>query len=153
MPEALVPRVRRAALPADAVIVVRGDNLHPASSRHQAMVFRRRYRIGAGGGSRRSMPATTPRSTTSPRTSSTGFPELSLYRVIDLETAGFAVVATFRTPRVTIAFEGDLDAGLAALTGTAHEQRSNPCHGPDEPEEVPDDHTSGRPRGRPQHHG
>lgn len=66
------------------------------------------------------------------------FPELSLYRVIDLEAAGFSVVPTFRTPHVTVAFDGDLDSGLAALAGTVHEQRRNPYHGPDEPEEAPE---------------
>ncbi|MGH3566810.1 MAG: hypothetical protein ACRDRH_12405 [Pseudonocardia sp.] len=37
------PRIRRASLPDDALIVVRGDDLDPAASRHQADVFRRRF--------------------------------------------------------------------------------------------------------------
>lgn len=65
------------------------------------------------------------------------FPEC-LYRVTDLEAAGFLIVATFRTPHVTIAFDGDLDTGLRALAHTVHEQRASPYHGPDEPEEVPE---------------
>jgi hypothetical protein len=43
MAEPLVPRIHRAALLADAVIVVRGDDLDPATSRRQALLFRCRY--------------------------------------------------------------------------------------------------------------
>jgi hypothetical protein len=43
MAEPQIPRIRRAPLPADAVIVVRGDDLDPAIARWQAVVFRRRY--------------------------------------------------------------------------------------------------------------
>jgi hypothetical protein len=37
------PRVRRAGIPDDAVLVVRGDDLEPATSRVQAVSFRRRF--------------------------------------------------------------------------------------------------------------
>ena len=38
------PRIRRAALPAEAVLVVRGDDLDdPETGRHQAEVFLRRF--------------------------------------------------------------------------------------------------------------
>lgn len=39
----LLPRIRRAPLPDDAVIVVRGDDLDPATAQRQASQFRRRY--------------------------------------------------------------------------------------------------------------
>jgi hypothetical protein len=58
---------------------------------------------------------------------------LAIYLVADLEAAGFEVVATFRTPHVTLAFTGDLDTGLAALSAAVHEERTNPYHGPDAP--------------------
>lgn len=57
------------------------------------------------------------------------FPRLGLFRVADLESAGFEVVPTFRTPHVTIAFTGDLDARLRELTGVRFEVRPNPYHG------------------------
>src|SRR4051812_23069514 len=37
------PRIRRAPVPDDAVLVVRGDDLDPATSRVQAELFRRRF--------------------------------------------------------------------------------------------------------------
>ena len=38
-----VPRVRRVAIPDDAVLVVRGDDLDPQTARAQAVAFRRRF--------------------------------------------------------------------------------------------------------------
>ncbi len=53
----------------------------------------------------------------------------------DLQAAGFEIWPTFRTPHVTIAFNGNLDERLAALVRTAHAVRVNPYHEPDdEPE-------------------
>src|SRR4051812_12090366 len=127
----MVPRVRRAALPADAVIVVRGDNLDLATSRHQALAFRRRYpdweRWGLSGFYARNDAEIDDLAADQ----LDRFPELAIYRVGDLEAAGFEVVPTFRTPHVTVAFRGDLDVGLAALAGAVHEQRTNLYHGPD----------------------
>jgi hypothetical protein len=62
------------------------------------------------------------------------FPVLGLYRVADLEEAGFEVAPTFRAPHVTIAFTGELDDGLERLRAAIHEQRTHPYHerGPDE---------------------
>jgi hypothetical protein len=37
------PRVRRAPIPDDAVLVVRGDDLEPRNGRAQALAFRRRF--------------------------------------------------------------------------------------------------------------
>ncbi len=62
------------------------------------------------------------------------FPLLGIYQVSVLDTAGFEVVPTFRTPHVTIGFTGDLADGLQRLRGAVHEQRPNPSHevGPEE---------------------
>lgn len=138
MAEPQVPRIRRAPLPADAVIVVRGDDLDPGTSRRQALMFRRRYPDWGRWGLSAFYACNDAEIDDLAADQLDRFPELSLYRVADLEAAGFAIVATFRTPHVTIAFDGDLDAGLAALAATVHEQRPNPYHGPDEPEEVPE---------------
>lgn len=37
------PRVRRAPIPDDAVLVIRGDDLEPGTARAQAVAFRRRF--------------------------------------------------------------------------------------------------------------
>lgn len=37
------PRIRRAPIPDDAVLVVRGDDLDPTTSQHQAEAFLRRF--------------------------------------------------------------------------------------------------------------
>ena len=54
-----------------------------------------------------------------------------MFEMSALVEAGFEVVATFRTPHVTIAFEGDLDATLAELGRRGVDQRVNPYHDPE----------------------
>lgn len=116
-------------IPIDAMIVVRGEAHVEDYPAVQAGLFRRRFpewgRWGLsamyaesdadvddlGAGPRRR------------------FPVLGLYRIADLEEAGFEVVPTFRTPHVTIAFTGELDDGLERLRTAIHEQRPNPYHG------------------------
>lgn len=56
------------------------------------------------------------------------FPVLRLYRPEVLEAAGFEIVPTFRTPHVTLAFDGDLDAWVDRLRTADHEERTNPYH-------------------------
>jgi hypothetical protein len=138
MAEPQIPRIRRAPLPGDAVIVVRGDGLDPATSRRQALMFRRRYPDWGRWGLSAFYARNDAEIDDLAADQLDRFPELALYRVADLEAAGFSVVATFRTPHVTIAFDGDLDAGLAVMAATVHEQRPNPYHEPDEHEEVPE---------------
>ena len=123
-----VPRIRRAPLPADALIVVRGDDLIEGSSQLQAEEFRRRYpdwdRWGLSGfyacgdsdvddlaGDQLER-----------------FPLLRLYRPAVLEAAGFQIVPTFRTPHVTIAFDGDLEVWLEQLHVADHDERNNRYH-------------------------
>ena len=127
MPER-VPRIRRAPLPADALIVVRGDDLIEGSSHLQAEEFRRRYpdweRWGLSGFYARN---------DSDVDDLAGdqlerFPLLRLYRPAVLEAAGFQIVPTFRTPHVTIAFDGDLEVGLQRLRVADHDERNNPYH-------------------------
>jgi hypothetical protein len=54
------------------------------------------------------------------------FATLFVYRLDDVIAAGFDVVATFRSPHVTISFYDDLEAGVARLLGLAHCTVSNP---------------------------
>ena len=59
------------------------------------------------------------------------FPIVVVFGVMELIAAGFEVVATFRTPHVTIAFDGDLDEALAELLRRGVDRRENPYHDPE----------------------
>lgn len=113
--------MRRAPLPDDAILVIRGDNLDPATSRRQAEAFRRRFSDSG----RWELSAFYARNDAEIDDSGADqlerFPLLGCYRVVDLQKTGFEIWPTFRTPHVTIAFTGDLDERLAALVGVAHE--------------------------------
>lgn len=123
-----VPRVRRAPLPADALIVVRGDDLIDGSSQLQAVDFRRRFPDWGRWG----LSAFYARGDTDVDDLAADrlehFPVLRLYRPEVLEAAGFEIVATFRTPHVTLAFDGDLDAWVDRLRTADHDERPNPYH-------------------------
>ncbi len=56
------------------------------------------------------------------------FPILVVLAIDSLIEAGFEIVPTFRTPDVTIAFDSDLDAGLAVLVELGADARPNPYH-------------------------
>ena len=56
------------------------------------------------------------------------FRMLSVFRTMTLESAGFEVVATFRSPHMTIAFTGDMDARLNHLAELRMELMPNPHH-------------------------
>jgi hypothetical protein len=123
-----VPRIRRAPLPADALIVVRGDDLLAGSSHLQAEEFRRRYpdweRWGLSGFYARNQSDVDDLAGDQLER----FPLLRLYRSAVLEATGFQIVPTFRTPHVTIAFGGDLEAGLERLRAADHDEWGNPYH-------------------------
>lgn len=123
-----VPRVRRAPLPADALIVVRGDDLIDGSSQLQATDFRRRFPDWGRWG----LSAFYARSDTDVDDLAADrlehFPVLRLYRPEVLEAVGFEIVPTFRTPHVTLAFDGDLDAWVDRLRTADHDERPNPYH-------------------------
>lgn len=123
-----VPRIRRASLPADALIVVRGDDLFEGSSRAQAEEVRRRYpdwdRWGLSAFyARHDSDVDDLAGDQLER-----FPLLRLYRPAVLDAAGFQIVPTFRAPHVTIAFDGDLEVGLQQLRVADHDERHNPYH-------------------------
>lgn len=97
MAEPKIPRVRRAPLPDDALVVVRGDDLDPATARHQAEVFRRRFpdwhRWGLSAFYARSDAEIEDLAADQLER----FPVLGCYRVADLRAAGFEIWPTFRT--------------------------------------------------------
>ncbi|MGQ0466708.1 MAG: hypothetical protein ACT4QG_15455 [Sporichthyaceae bacterium] len=129
MTDASLPRIRRAPLPDDAVLVLRGDDLGAfATGRHQAEAFRRRYPAWARWGLSAFFARNAAEVDDLAGDRLERFPLLACYRVADLRAAGFEVWPTFRTPHVTIAFGGDLDERLAALLATPHDTLSNPYH-------------------------
>lgn len=124
-----IPRLRRASLPVDALLVVRGDDLDSSmTSRHQAEVFRRRY----PGWGRRGLSPFYARSEAEIEDLAADrlerFPVLCCFRIADLVEAGLEVWPTFRTPHITIAFTGDLETGLALLARIPRLIRDNPYH-------------------------
>lgn len=55
-------------------------------------------------------------------------PEYAGRRYPTTRFSSFAATTSFRTPHVTIAFDGDLDKGLAVLVELAADTRPNPYH-------------------------
>jgi hypothetical protein len=127
------PRIRRAAIPEDAVIVVRGDDLDPSTARAQAESFRRRFpdwgRYGLSGYYARDRAEVDDLAADQLER----FPALALFEIVRLKAQDFEVVPTFRTPHVTVAFDGDLGQRLAQLVTLQAELWENPYHDP-EPE-------------------
>ena len=125
------PRVRRASIPDDAVLVIRGDDLGQGSGRAQAVAFRRRF----PGWDRWGLSAYYARSEAEiddlAGDQLERFPELVVLAMSALDQAGFEIVPTFRTPHVTIAFGGDLDGRLHELERLGTDRRSNPYHDPE----------------------
>jgi hypothetical protein len=101
------PRIRRAPIPGDAVLVVRGDDLDHTTSQHQAEAFLRRFpdwgRYGLSAYYARDDAEVDDLAADQLER----FPVLAVLTVADLEADGFMVVPTFRTPHVTIAFGAD----------------------------------------------
>jgi hypothetical protein len=122
------PRIRRAPIPGDVLLVVRGDDLEPEASRHRAESFRRRYpdwgRFGLSAYYARGDAEVDDLAADQLER----FPVLAVLRIADLEEAGFEVVPTFRTPHVTVAFTGDVSARLDALAAVASRVLENPYH-------------------------
>ena len=91
MAEPRIPRVRRAQLPDDAVLVVRGDNLDPVTARHQAEVFRRRFPDWGRWGLSAFYARNEAEVADLGADQLERFPLLGCYRVTDLQTAGFEI--------------------------------------------------------------
>ncbi len=122
------PRIRRAPIPDDAVIIVRGESDSPGITRHQAQRFLRAFpdwgRYGLSSFYARDDTEVDDLSLNQLKP----FEVLRLIRFSVLVEAGFEVVPTFRTPHVTIAFTGDLDAELERFEDIESERRVNRYH-------------------------
>lgn len=122
------PRIRRAGIPDDAVLVVRGDDLEPGMSRGQAIAFLRRFpdwgRYGLSAYYARGDAEVDDLAADQLER----FAVLAVFEMAALVGAGFEVVPTFRTPHVTVAFTCDLDQHLVALVQLQPRVVENPYH-------------------------
>jgi hypothetical protein len=129
------PRVRRAPLPDDAVLVVRGDVLDGELLRADAARVCRRYpdwdRVGVSGYYARDDTEVSALC----QTKMVNFETVVVFAIRDLERTGINVVGTFRTPHVTLAAR-DIQTLLEALISCPHQVRANPYHGNATTEEV-----------------
>ncbi len=82
-------------MPDDAVIVVRGDEVDAAASRHQAGVFRRRYPEWHRWGLSALYARNDSEVDDLAADQLERFPGLAIYRIADLEAIGFEIVPTF----------------------------------------------------------
>jgi hypothetical protein len=130
------PRVRRAPLPDDALMVVRGDVLDGELLHADAARFSRRFpewdRAGVSGYYARDENEVGALC----QTKLVNFETVVVFARADLERSGIDVVGTFRTPHVTLAAR-DIHTLLAALIGCPHQVRDNPYHGKMAIKEVP----------------
>jgi hypothetical protein len=102
-------------------LVVRGvADIEPATSVRQAMLFQRRFpkwgRFGLSAFYARSDDEV--RDLGEDRLEA--FETLLVYSLADVLAAGFEVVATYRSPHVTITFYDDVESGVARLLATTH---------------------------------
>ena len=129
MNEAGFPRFRRREIPRGvSVVLVRGDADDPEIDRSQAQDFFDRYPAWGRFGLSAYYAEDDAGVDDLASDLLERFEELLVYPLASLVSAGFEVVATFRTPHVTIAFS-DLDRGLQLLDEVAHDVRPNPYHG------------------------
>jgi len=122
-----IPRLRRAALPPDIAILVRGDTGEPYQDRLDALAFRRRFPdwLGFGVSGFYAMTEAEVLDLAGDRLSR--FASLRLYDPDRLVNEGLQLLPTFRTPHVTIGF-ADLGSGLSFLGRAVLERRPNPYH-------------------------
>jgi hypothetical protein len=120
--------VRRAPIPDDAVLVVRGDDLNPETARSQAVAFRRRFPDWSRWGLSAFYARSDAEIDDLAADQLERFPVLVVFATGQLRAAGFDVVPTFRTPHVTIAFDGDLDVALGRLVALGTNRRPNAYH-------------------------
>jgi hypothetical protein len=120
-----VPRLRLAAIPDEALLVVRGDELLTEMLRRDARRFRRRFdewgRFGVSG----FLAASDPEVDALCETRLVLFEKVVVFVRRDLTAAGIEVVPTFRRPHVTLAHVG-LNDLVAGLQSCEHRQLENP---------------------------
>lgn len=125
MPAENLPRIRLVAIPDDAVLVVRGDELDPRILRVDATRFRRRFaewgRYGVSG----FLAGDDDEVDVLCETRLERFADIVVFRRLDLIAIGIDVVPTFRRPHVTLA-HADLDSLVSGLRSCEHRELTNP---------------------------
>jgi hypothetical protein len=121
------PRIRRAPLPDNVVLVVRGDVLDADVLRTDAARFARRYpRLGWLGVSA-FYAANDSEVDALCQTKLSRFADVVLFQRTDLDGARIRIVGTFRTPHVTLAAE-QVETLVARLLNCPHTTRTNPYY-------------------------
>ncbi len=122
-----IPRVRRAPLPPDAVLVVRGDVLDPDLLRADARRFSRRYADWDRTGVSAYYARNEPEIDALCQDKLSNYETVVVFARANLHRFGIDIVGTFRTPHVTLAGP-DLETLVAALIRCPHESRPNPYY-------------------------
>ena len=121
------PRVRRAAIPDDALLVVRGlASIEPETSIRQAELFRRRFERWGRYGLSAFYARSDDEVLDLGEDRLGAFATLFVYKVADLRQAGFDLVPTYRSPHVTITFYDDVADGVRRLLAVGHQVVVNP---------------------------
>jgi hypothetical protein len=124
-----IPRIRRASIPGDAWLVVRGlASIEPETSIRQAELFRRRFAAWGRYGLSAFFARSDDEVLDLGEDRLDAFETLFVYRVVDIVEAGFEIVPTYRSPHVTITFYTDVGEGIARLLAVDHRVMINPAH-------------------------
>lgn len=121
-----VPRIRLAAIPGDAVLVLRGET-DPIVLRSDAERFRRRFDAWGRYGVSGFLAADGDEVDVLCETRLERFAIVLVFRRADLLVTGIEVVPTFRRPHVTLAHP-DVDALVSGLRSCKRVEILNPHH-------------------------
>jgi hypothetical protein len=124
------PRVRRAPIPDEAVLVVRGDELDPDVLTADAQRFHRRFKAWGRYGVSAFLATDDAEVDALCETRLRQWVLAVVFTRSALEARGIDVVPTFRTPPVTLAHP-ELPALVRGLTPCEHRVVVNPYHEPD----------------------
>lgn len=124
MADAQVPRVRLAAVPSEALLVVRGDGLVAEILARDARRFRRRFEAWGRYGVSGFFAVDDGEVDALCETRLVLFETVVVFSRSDLGAAGIEVVPTFRRPHVTLAHV-ELDALVSGLQSCEHRQMVN----------------------------
>ena len=123
----LSPRLRKAGLPENAVLVVRGNLLEAAVLRADASLVSERYPTWELTGVSSFYARNSQEVAVLCETKLDRFALVFTFRRADLESAGVQILATYRTPHVTLA-AASADALTQMLQSCPHERLQNPYH-------------------------
>ena len=125
------PRVRLTPVPNDGVFVVRGDELDPGVLADDASRFRERFHDWGRYGISAFYAGADDEIDALCQSRLIRFETVVVFHRADVEAAGVDIVATFRTPHVTLCHV-DLDSLIERLTNCPHQVLTNPYHVDDE---------------------